>query len=83
MNSEEVKLAYKSICNKRKNQVILLIINDEADNFYYFAVKNFSELNSLGWLRGRKESIINNNNNNNNNNSNNDFQNVLDDALKY
>ena len=27
-NSEEVKLAYKSIYNKRKNQVILLMIND-------------------------------------------------------
>ena len=29
-NSEEVKLAYKSSYNKRKNQVILLMINDEA-----------------------------------------------------
>ena len=76
-NSEEVKLAYKSIYNKRKNQVILLMINDEANNFYYFAVKNLSELNSLGCLRGKKEAIINNNNNNN------DFQNALDDALKY
>ena len=37
-NSEEVKLAYKSIYNKRKNQVILLMINDEANNCYYFAV---------------------------------------------
>ena len=44
------------------------------------------ELNSLGWLRGKKEEIINNNNNNNNNNNdnnNNDFQNALDDALNY
>ena len=39
-NSEEVKLAYKSIYNKRKNQVILLMINDEANNYLYFAVKN-------------------------------------------
>ena len=39
-NSEEVKLAYKSIYNKRKNQVILLMINDEANNCLYFAVKN-------------------------------------------
>ena len=54
-NSEEVKLAYKSSYNKRKNQVILLMINDEANNCYYFAVKNLSELNSLGWLRGKKE----------------------------
>ena len=57
-NSEEIKLAYKSNYNKRKNQVILLMINDEANNCYYFAVKNLSELNSLGWLRGKKEAII-------------------------
>ena len=39
-NSEEVKLTtYKSIYNKHKNQVILLMINDEANNYYYFAVK--------------------------------------------
>ena len=47
-NSEEVKLAYKSSYNKPKNQVILLMINDEANNCYYFAVKDLSELNSLG-----------------------------------
>ena len=47
-NSEEVKLAYKSFYNKRKNQVILLMINDEANNCYYFAVKNLLELNSSG-----------------------------------
>ena len=73
-NSEEIKLAYKSSYNKRKNQVILLMINDEANNCYYFAVKNLSELNSLGWLRGKKEAIINNDNS---------FQNALDDALNY
>ena len=39
-----------------------------------------SELNSLGWLRGKKESIININNNYYNNNN---FQNALDDALTY
>ena len=76
-NSEEIKLAYKSSYNKRKNQVILLMINDEANNCYYFAIKNLSELNSLGWLRDEKEAMINNNNNNNN------FQNALDDALYY
>ena len=43
-NSEEVKLAYKSIYNKRKNQVILPMINDEANNCYYFPVKILSEL---------------------------------------
>ena len=73
-NSEEIKLAYKSNYNKRKNQVILLMINDEANNCYYFAVKNLSELNSLGWLMGKKEAIIN---------GDNDFQNALDDALNY
>ena len=73
-NSEEIKLAYKSNYNKRKNQVILLMINDEANNCYYFAVKNLSELNSLGWLRGKKEAIINNDNS---------FQSALDDALNY
>ena len=85
-NREEIKLAYKSSYNKRKNQVILLMINYEANNYYYFAIKNLSELNSLGWLRGKKEGIINNNNSNNNNinnNTNNDFQNALDDALNY
>ena len=50
------------------------MINDEANNCYYFAVKNLSELNSLGWLRGKKEAIINGDNN---------FQNALDDALNY
>ena len=48
-NSEEIKLAYKSrYNNKRKNHVILLMINDEAKNCYYFAVKNLLELDSLG-----------------------------------
>ena len=56
------------------------MINGEANNYYYFAIKNLSKLNSLGQLRGKKEAIINNNNNNNNNN---DFQNALDDALNY
>ena len=73
-NSEEIKLTYKSSYNKRKNQVILLMINDEANNCYYFAVKNLSELNSSGWLRAKKEAIINNGNN---------FEDALDDALNY
>ena len=73
-NIEEIKLAYKSNYNKCKNQVILLMINDEANNCYYFAVKNLSELNSLGWLSGKKQAIIN---------GDNDFQNALDDALNY
>ena len=73
-NSEEIKLAYKSNYNKRKNQVILLMINDDGNNCYYFAVKNLSELYSLGWLRSKKEAIIN---------GDNDFQSALDDALNY
>ena len=51
------------------------MINDEANNCYYFAVKNLSELNSLGWLHGKKEGIMNNNNNNNSNNNNNNDRN--------
>ena len=51
------------------------MINDEANNYYYFAIKKFSELNSLGWLQCKKEATINNNNNN--------FQKALDDALNY
>ena len=73
-NSEEIKLAYKSSYNKCENQVILLMINDETNNYYYFAITNLSELNSLGWLQCKQQAIINNNNN---------FQNALDDALSY
>ena len=54
------------------------MINDDVNSYYYFAIKNWQELNSLGWLRAKKEAIINNNNNNNNN-----FQNALHDALSY
>ena len=50
------------------------MINDGANNFHYFAVKKLSELNSLGWLRGKNEAIINDDN---------DFQNALNDALNY
>ena len=81
-NSEEVKLAYKSSYNKCKNWVVLLIINNEVNNYYDFDVKDLLEFNSSGWLKAKKEAIINSNNNNNNNN-NNDFQNALDDALNY
>ena len=79
-------LAYKSSYNRRNDQVIFLMINDEANNCYYFAVKILSELNSLGWLRGKKEVIVNNNKNNNNNNTDNnknDFEYALDDALNF
>ena len=73
-NSEKVKLAYKLNYNKHKNQVILLMINDEANNCYYFAKKNLSELNSLGWLRGKKEAIIKDDKS---------FQNPLNGVLNY
>ena len=73
-NSEEVKLAYKSIYNKCKNEVILLMINDEVNNCHYFAVKKLLDLNSSGWLRAKKEAIININNN---------FEDALNDALNY
>ena len=48
--------------------------NDEATNHYYFPVKNLSELNSLEWLRWKKETIIS---------GNNDFRSALNDALNY
>ena len=50
------------------------MINDEANNCDYFGVKNLSELYSLGWLKSKKEAIIN---------SDNCFQNALNDALNY
>ena len=49
------------------------MINDEANNNHYFAVKNLLELNSSGWLQGKNDVIKNNNN----------FQNALNDALNY
>ena len=49
------------------------MISNEANN-HYFAVKDLSELNSSGWLRGKKEAIVNNDNS---------FQNALNDALNY
>ena len=52
----------------------MLKINDEANKCYYFAVKDLSELNSLQWLWGKKEAIINNDK---------CFKNTLDDALNY
>ena len=73
-NSEEMQLVYKISYNKRKNQVVLLMINDEANNCYCFAINNLPELNYLGWLRGKKEAIINNSNNNNINNNNINFK---------
>ena len=72
--NQEIKLAYKSNYDKRKNQAIFIMINDESNNSCLFAVNNVSKLSSLGWLMGKKEAIIN---------GDNDFQNALDDALNY
>ena len=38
------------------------MVNGEANNCYYFAVKNVSELYFLGWRRSKKEAIINGDN---------------------
>ena len=32
----------------------MVMINDEANKYYYFAIKTLSKLNSLGWLQGKK-----------------------------
>ena len=73
-NSEEITLVYKSEHNyKRENKVLLLMINDN-DKYYYFAVKSKLEIYSSEWLRSKKESI---------NNEDNLFQNGLNDALDY
>ena len=50
------------------------MISNEAKNYYYLAVRNLSELNCSGWLRGKKETIIIGDNN---------FENALNDALNY
>ena len=50
------------------------MINKEANNCYYFAVQNLLDINSLGWLRGKKEAMINGDNN---------FQSALNYALNY
>ena len=50
------------------------MISNEANNYYYFAVKSLLELNSLGSLRGKKETIIS---------GHKVFENTLDDALDY
>ena len=54
------------------------MINDEANNCYYFAVKNLSELDSSGWLRAKKEAIINGDAD-----FEDSFEDALDDALNY
>ena len=49
---EEIKLAYKSrYNNKRKNHVILLMINDEVKNCYYFAAKKLIRTIFFGMVK--------------------------------
>ena len=50
-DSKEIKLAYKWNYNKRKNQIILLMINDEANNCYYFAVKKLARITFFGMVK--------------------------------
>ena len=73
-SSEETKFAYISNYNKRKNHLILLMTNDKANNYFYFAVNNLSELTASGWLRGKKETLIS---------GDNDFEDALDVALPH
>ena len=45
-HSEEINFAYKSkYSGKRKNHVFLVMINQEAEECHYFAVKNYILLN--------------------------------------
>ena len=72
--SEEIMLVYKSEHNfKRENNALLLMINDD-EKCYYFAVKSKLELYSSELLRSKKESITN---------EDNCFQNALNDSLDY
>ena len=67
-------LVYKSEHNlKRENKVLLLMINDD-DEKYHFAVKSKLELYLSDWLRSKTESITNRDN---------CFQDALNDALNY
>ena len=50
------------------------MINDHAEGYYYFAVKNKTELFSSERLRSKKAAITNDDN---------CFQNALNDALNY
>ena len=55
-NSEEITLVYKSVHNyNRENNALLLMINDD-EKCFYFAVKSKLELCSSEWLRSKKES---------------------------
>ena len=72
-NNEEITFLYKSEHNsERENKVLLLMINDDVDEkYYYFAVKSKLELYSSEWLRNKKKSITN---------EDNCFQNAINDS---
>ena len=73
-NRKEITPVYKSEHNfKRENNMHLLMINDH-EKYYCFAVKRKLELYSSEWLRSKKESITN---------GDNCFQHALNDALDY
>ena len=56
-------LVYKLEHNfEPENKVVLLMINDDAEKYYYFAVKSKLELYYSEWLRNKKEAIINGDN---------------------
>ena len=51
-DSKEITLLYKSEYNlERENKVLLLMINDDNEKYYYLAVKSNLELHSSEWLR--------------------------------
>ena len=73
-DSEEITLVYKLEHKyKRENNALLLMINDN-EKYYYFALKSKLELYSSEWLKSKEEAIIN---------GDNCFQNALDDLLDY
>ena len=62
-DSGEIALLYKSEYNlQQENKVLLLMINDDDNKKYCFAVKSKLELCSSEWLRSKKESITNEDN---------------------
>ena len=73
--NEEITIVYKSEHNfERENNVVLLMINNDADKYYYFAVKSKLELYSSEWLRNKKGAIII---------GGSCFQNALNDTIDY
>ena len=72
-DSEEITLLYKSEYNlEQENKLLLLMINYDDNEKYYFAVKSKLKLCSSEWLRKKKESITN---------EDNCFQSALNDSL--